>query len=248
MAFVVEGLLFAFHLEGSELNWKAHLLLVLTIFAAVGAILGEIAAPGNVLLGLGRAQLVMLQGVWFMQIAKLLFEGATQQPAARFITLRRQLCFCTALLASRAFCAVLMYTFSSWAIHPCVCNHFKMPGWVEQGRYQGRLAQLMGFLSIVMVCCRQQAMGPAVSWQRDDGASAVLHMHYGHHGRHLCALRVAAPLAARRPEETFQGTRQGDAGRGRGGTAMLCCPDHGCTRAFILGVALLQSWCMRCSV
>ena len=75
VAFVVEGLLFAFHLEGSELNWKAHLLLVLTIFAAVGAIMGEIAAPGNVLLGLARAQLVMLQGVWFMQIAKLLFEG-----------------------------------------------------------------------------------------------------------------------------------------------------------------------------
>ena len=62
MAFVVEGLLFAFHLEGSELNWKAHLLLVMSILAAVGTILGEIAAPGNVLLGLARAQLVMLQG------------------------------------------------------------------------------------------------------------------------------------------------------------------------------------------
>ena len=80
MAFVVEGLLFAFHLEGSELNWKAHLLLVMSIFAAVGAILGEIAAPGNVLLGLARAQLVMLQGVWFMQIAKLLFEGVCSLP------------------------------------------------------------------------------------------------------------------------------------------------------------------------
>ena len=78
VAFVVEGLLFAFHLEGSELNWKAHLLLVMTILAAVCAILGEIAAPGNVLLGVARAQLVMLQGVWFMQIAKLLFEGAPQ--------------------------------------------------------------------------------------------------------------------------------------------------------------------------
>jgi len=75
IAFVVEGLLFAFHLEGSDLNWKVHFLLVMTIFAAVGAILGEIAAPGNVLLGMARAQLVMLQGVWFMQIAKLLFEG-----------------------------------------------------------------------------------------------------------------------------------------------------------------------------
>ena len=84
MAFVVEGLLFAFHLEGSELNWKAHLLLVMSIFAAVGAILGEIAAPGNVLLGLARAQLVMLQGVWFMQIAKLLFEGVCSLPYLEF--------------------------------------------------------------------------------------------------------------------------------------------------------------------
>jgi hypothetical protein len=80
MAFLVEGLLFAFHLEGSELNWKAHLLLVMSILAAVGAILGEISAPGNVLLGLARAQLVMLQGVWFMQIAKLLFEGMCYLP------------------------------------------------------------------------------------------------------------------------------------------------------------------------
>ena len=88
---MVEGLLFAFHLEGSELNWKAHLLLVMSIFAAVGAIMCEIAAPGNVLLGLARAQLVMLQGVWFMQIAKLLFEGGFQYPAACFVTLQCQL-------------------------------------------------------------------------------------------------------------------------------------------------------------
>lgn len=74
-AFLVEGLLFAFHLEGLELNWKAHLLLVMTIFAAVGVIFAEIKSPGNALLGVARAQLVLLQGVWFMQIAKLLFEG-----------------------------------------------------------------------------------------------------------------------------------------------------------------------------
>ena len=75
-AFIVEGLLFAFHLEGSALNWKAHLLLVISIFAAAGAVLAELRHPGSALLGIVRAQLVLLQGVWFMQIAKLLFEGA----------------------------------------------------------------------------------------------------------------------------------------------------------------------------
>jgi hypothetical protein len=75
LAFIVEGLLFAFHLEGTDLNWKAHLLLVMTIFAAAAVMLAEIGAPGNALLGIARAQLTLLQGVWFMQIAKLLFEG-----------------------------------------------------------------------------------------------------------------------------------------------------------------------------
>ena len=69
-------MLFAFHLEGSELNWKAHLLLVMSIFAAAAVILAELPFPQSALLGVLRAQLVMLQGIWFMQIAKLLFEGA----------------------------------------------------------------------------------------------------------------------------------------------------------------------------
>ena len=82
-AFVVEGLLFAFHLEGSDLNWKAHLLLVLTIGAAAAAVLAEMRAPSSALLGVVRAQAVLLQGVWFMQIAKLLFEGARAPPCRR---------------------------------------------------------------------------------------------------------------------------------------------------------------------
>lgn len=34
LAFVVEGLLFAFHLKGSMLDWSLHLLLVLLVLAA----------------------------------------------------------------------------------------------------------------------------------------------------------------------------------------------------------------------
>lgn len=80
LAFIVEGTLFAFHLEGALLNVHAHLLLVLCIFAAAATLLLEMQFPGNVLLGVARAQLVMLQGVWFTQIARLLFEGAALDP------------------------------------------------------------------------------------------------------------------------------------------------------------------------
>ena len=73
---MVEGTLFGFHLEGAPLNVHAHLLLVLVIFAAAGALALEMQFPGSVLLGALRAQLTVLQGIWFTQIARLLFEGA----------------------------------------------------------------------------------------------------------------------------------------------------------------------------
>ncbi|CAL5223553.1 g6086 [Coccomyxa viridis] len=115
MAFVVEGLLFTFHLEGSELNWKAHLLLVMSILAAVGAILGEIAAPGNVLLGLARAQLVMLQGVWFMQIAKLLFEdNVLWDPRYHGSIMMVPVLYCTCVLSIMAATFVLFVGLRLW--------------------------------------------------------------------------------------------------------------------------------------
>ena len=78
VAFIVEGLLFAFHLEGTQLNWQMHLLLVFCIMGAAGASLAEMRFRASFLLSTLRALLVLLQGAWFCTIAHVLFEGAAQ--------------------------------------------------------------------------------------------------------------------------------------------------------------------------
>lgn len=75
VAFMVEGLLFAFHLKGTALDWKLHLLLVLVVFCVSLACFAEIANPNSLLLTTVRAQLTLLQGLWFYQIAQILFRG-----------------------------------------------------------------------------------------------------------------------------------------------------------------------------
>ena len=76
LAFLCEGLLFAFHLKGTELDWKLHLLLVLLILGAAVCCFAEMAVQHSVVLATLRTQLVLLQGVWFCQIANILFVGA----------------------------------------------------------------------------------------------------------------------------------------------------------------------------
>jgi Family of unknown function (DUF716) len=77
VAFTIEGLLFAFHLEGEPLNYNMHFLLVIVVFAAAICIFAEILYCNSILISSLRAQLVLLQGIWFCMIAKLLFEGTT---------------------------------------------------------------------------------------------------------------------------------------------------------------------------
>ena len=75
MAFVIEGLLFAFHLRGDWLDVEIHTLLVITIFLTAVVMLAEIQYKSNVLLSALRANLVLMQGVWFIQAAFILFRG-----------------------------------------------------------------------------------------------------------------------------------------------------------------------------
>ena len=74
MAYVIEGLLFAFHLRGDQLDVEIHTLLVITIFLTAIVILAEIH-KSNVLLASLRPILVIMQGVWFVQAAFILFRG-----------------------------------------------------------------------------------------------------------------------------------------------------------------------------
>ncbi|DBB05337.1 hypothetical protein WJX82_005298 [Trebouxia sp. C0006] len=74
MAYVIEGLLFAFHLRGDQLDVEIHTLLVITIFLTAIVILAEIQHKSNVLLASLRPILVIMQGVWFVQAAFILFR------------------------------------------------------------------------------------------------------------------------------------------------------------------------------
>ncbi|BDA48314.1 Transmembrane protein 45B [Coccomyxa sp. Obi] len=74
LAFAAEGLLFAFHLKGTPLDWSLHFLLVILVFAASLVCFGEYRFPGSFVLTVLRGQLVLLQGIWFIQIAEILFK------------------------------------------------------------------------------------------------------------------------------------------------------------------------------
>lgn len=75
ISLLIEGILFGFHLKGSALDMRLHLILVLIIFTSSLVCLLEIKYPQSFLLSSIRAQLVLLQGIWFYQIAAILFKG-----------------------------------------------------------------------------------------------------------------------------------------------------------------------------
>ena len=76
LSFVVEGLLLGFHLKGSALEIIVHKLLVITILATAGIIFLEMRFPNCFLLTAVRAQLVLLQGVWWIELAYIMFRSA----------------------------------------------------------------------------------------------------------------------------------------------------------------------------
>ncbi len=75
ISLLIEGLLFGFHLKGTALDMRLHLILVMIVFLSSSICFLEIKHPQNFALSTVRAQLVMLQGAWFYQIAAILFKG-----------------------------------------------------------------------------------------------------------------------------------------------------------------------------
>lgn len=73
LAFVVEGLLLGFHLKGTPLDVRVHLLLVLLVAAGAAAVLAEAARPASVLRACARSYAVLLQGLWWCQAGRILF-------------------------------------------------------------------------------------------------------------------------------------------------------------------------------
>ncbi len=81
LAFVTEGLLLGFHLKGAPIEVLVHKILVITIAGSAAVMFAEICCKGSVLLTLARALLVLLQGIWFIQIGYILFKGACDLPS-----------------------------------------------------------------------------------------------------------------------------------------------------------------------
>lgn len=76
VAFVVEGLLLGFHLKGTSLEVVVHKILVITIALSALIMFAEIRSRASVMLTVARALLVILQGIWFIQIGYILYMGA----------------------------------------------------------------------------------------------------------------------------------------------------------------------------
>lgn len=75
LAFVVEDILFMFHLHGrSPLDMLIHTLLVYLIHANVVICLVEMKYRNNVTVTLARSYLVFLQGTWFWQAGFILYN------------------------------------------------------------------------------------------------------------------------------------------------------------------------------
>ena len=75
MALTVEAILFKFHLmERDMLDTTIHVLLVNSIYGCIIMTLVEMVFRKQVLLALGRAFFILLQGTWFCQVAFILYS------------------------------------------------------------------------------------------------------------------------------------------------------------------------------
>ena len=78
LSYVVEGLLFKFHLFGrDDMDVLLHTLLVYTIFACAAVTLLEVKYRSSIWPSLARAFFTCLQGSWFCQVAFILYPPLT---------------------------------------------------------------------------------------------------------------------------------------------------------------------------
>lgn len=73
LAFLAQGLLLAFHLKGPAIEVMVHLILVLQVFSTVITIAAEAVARSSIMIGATRGALTLLQGVWWIQTAFIMY-------------------------------------------------------------------------------------------------------------------------------------------------------------------------------
>ncbi|XP_064615521.1 transmembrane protein 45B-like [Liolophura sinensis] len=75
MAFMVEGLLFKFHLHGrSQLDVLVHTLLLYVVYACIISVIVEMKYRHSILSPLARAYFSLIQGTWFWQVGFILYN------------------------------------------------------------------------------------------------------------------------------------------------------------------------------
>ncbi|ESN99147.1 hypothetical protein HELRODRAFT_95099 [Helobdella robusta] len=75
LSFIVEDVLFMFHLHGrTKLDVILHTLLLYVVHACVICVLFEVRFRNNVVVALARSFLVLLQGTWFWQVGFILYN------------------------------------------------------------------------------------------------------------------------------------------------------------------------------
>lgn len=75
LAFIIEAVLFKFHLHGrTEMNVLVHTLLLYVIYANIIIIILEMRYRHSIAVALTRAYSVFLQGTWFWQVGFLLYN------------------------------------------------------------------------------------------------------------------------------------------------------------------------------
>jgi hypothetical protein len=75
LAFLCQGLLLGFHLKGPPIEVMVHLILVFQVLATVAATAAEACAPRSVVAASARPALTLLQGVWWVQTAYIMFTA-----------------------------------------------------------------------------------------------------------------------------------------------------------------------------
>ncbi len=78
---ISDHLLNKYTLKSAECPARAPQAALGLAFVTEGLLLAEICCKGSVLLTLARALLVLLQGIWFIQIGYILFKGACDLPS-----------------------------------------------------------------------------------------------------------------------------------------------------------------------
>ncbi|XP_064602130.1 transmembrane protein 45B-like [Liolophura sinensis] len=119
MAFMVEGLLFKFHLHGrTQLDILVHTLLLYVVYACIISVIVEMKYRRSILSPLARAYFLLIQGTWFWQVGFILYN-----PSPNAIKWNEEehgeLTLATILFAWHALADFIILLVTAVTIHVC---------------------------------------------------------------------------------------------------------------------------------